>query len=152
MLVSCDLFTRTDLVIIKNTQITLSGEPHFINLEKSAKVVGKTSNFCAVLDNDIEAKEISKTETTVNSYTNGNILLVTATSTEGDIYNFSGSSNTWKKIGIVTESNELAICARNRDRKLDIGTEFNIVAISSSGNFVVKGIYWESTRAYDNLN
>ena len=140
---------ETVVTVLAADPLTISSTP--VRFEKPLRVVGTISGVCLSLRGDVRPSSTETMAAEFKSLMSGATVKATATSTNGKTVVFHGPAETWWKEGRVAKNNELAACMRSIEggEKLPIGMSISRIEISSDKPLDVRGVYWESTNAWD---
>jgi hypothetical protein len=108
---------------------------------------------CLSLRGDVGLSSADKMTAEFKSLMGGATVEAAATTANGKIVIFREPTQTWWKEGRVAKENELAACMRSPQggEELPVGTSIAFIEVSSDKPLMVRGVYWESTNAWDGI-
>jgi hypothetical protein len=141
----------TNVVVISTTPEKISSVPIRYQLRKPAEVVGTINGVCLSLRGDVPLRDAETMNAHFNSLMRGASITVIAMKSDGKQVVLDVQSQTWSKVGRVAKNDELSACIRaSKDSKdLPRGTLISEIAITSSADIDIGGVFWESTEVWD---
>lgn len=144
---------KYNVVIITDKVTKLTPKELEFDLKKPAKVVGKDAAVCVVLRGNYPLRHQSEMDSEFNSLMKGVKLFASVYSESGKSLNLVNPMQSWSKYGHVIANDEFSACMRvDCGKNIPVGTQFKKISIFSSAPISVKGIYWESTNEWDDIN
>ena len=144
---------KTNEVILTDKPIELTDKAIVFEPKKPAKVVGEEAAVCLALRGDIPLGPQQKMDSEFKSFMNNADVFVDADTPNGKSFKFCTPMQSWSKYGHILPDDELSACMRVKcGEEVPKGTEFVKFSITTSKPITVKGIYWESTNAWDDIN
>jgi hypothetical protein len=140
---------ETVITVLAAKPLTISSLP--ARFEKPLRVVGTMSGVCLSLRGDVTLSSADTMTAEFKSLMGGATVEATATTTDGKAVACYTPTETWWAEGRIEKKNELAACMRSIEggEKLPIGMSITRMEISSDKPLEVRGVYWESTNAWD---
>lgn len=140
---------KTVVTVLAADPLTISSVP--VRFEKPLRVVGSMSSVCLSLRGDLRLSSAEMMTAEFKSLMRGASVKAFATTAKGQTVALSAPAETWSKEGRIAKHNELAACMRSNEGggELQSGISVSRVELSSDTPLEVRGVYWESTNAWD---
>lgn len=137
--------------IVAPNPVTISDLPSQFIPKEPLRVVGTTSGLCVSLRGDMPTTSSDAMAREFNVLMNGAQLRASVTSITGKKVVLGPAAESWSKQGKIEKAGELAACMRpmGGDDGLPIGALIASVELTSTRPLNVRGVYWESTNAWD---
>jgi len=142
---------ETTVTIIAAAPMKVSPAPTRFDLPEPAKVVGTVAHVCLSLRGDLPLGSPEVMTAEFKNLMRGASVTVVATTTEGKTVTLSKPSQAWSKSGKIEKRDELAACVRAPEavEALPVGTKISRIEVSATTPVDVRGLYWESSNAWD---
>ena len=142
---------ETTVTVISPTPVKVSSSPVRFELAEPARVVGTISQLCLSLRGDFPLAPPEAMSAEFKSLLRGASVNAVVTTTTGQTVPLVKLSQAWSKNGRIEKHNELAACAHEPERgqRLSAGLAIAKVELASTVPLDVRGVYWESSNAWD---
>lgn len=146
--------TKTNTVIIVPHKVTLTPEQQRFTISEGAEVVGQTAAICMSLRGNFTQQKREAMEKEYLQLTGGTHFYAVIETADGRKVEFKNPGKSWSRNGVIEKENELSSCLNINCSKenLESGTLITAVSISASQPTDVRGIYWQSSNAWDRGN
>jgi hypothetical protein len=144
---------KYEVVVLAKSPLVLDKTPLVLRGDRPMQVIGDDAMLCLVLQDNVSSRDSGSDELFKKSM-NGTTVDIRIKLKSGTELQFHEPMPSWRQEGRILESGEFSACASaccEDKRKLSKGSEATEVRIVSSKPLKVRGIFWESTNAFDNL-
>lgn len=132
--------------------MTIGPEGVSFRSKEPMKVLGDTAGICLVLKTGIEPTSWPIMEEHYKDALGEATLSGTIKVSDGKSFELGRLGQAWREFGVVADRNEFSACLSCAcGPRPQVGSEISEVTLRSSSPVHVKGIYWESTNAFDNV-
>jgi hypothetical protein len=140
---------KTTVVILAPAPLQISPSPLRLDPGKPLEVVGTIAGVCLSLRGDLPMGTADVMNAEFASHMKGIAVTAQVTTPSGKKVALGKPYQSWSKDGKVVKDQELAACMRANSNDLPVGAKVATIEISSSAPLDVRGVYWQSTNAFD---
>lgn len=143
---------ESQTVVLAGSPLTIGPEGVSFTSKEPMKVLGNSVGICLVFESGVELTSWSIMDEHYKAAFGEATLSGTIKVSDGKSFDLGRPGQAWREFGVVTDRKEFSACLSCAcGPRPQVGAEISEVTLRSSSPVQVKGVYWESTNAFDNI-